>query len=385
MAMAAERFHRQWREGRALPLSPFDEPGRPSSTEPEPPTTARPRVRVSLAALRDRLVGAAGLAEWLSAAELRVFLRHFLRREGADPSWARPLLREWLDRAAAARRHLVLRVFRRALRASDYRGAEGGISVRAVWSRDPAQAERLAGWIREAEADPATQVLKETPSGRVFRASIGGRDALVKCHRLSGWRRWTYLFRASRAARAWASARALGVAGIPTPEPLGLLELRQGGWPVRSYYLCRYQADAPDLRRWVEETWTDWSPARRRVVRRQLAGFLLQFYRNGIHHPDTKASNLLVRHAGDDARRLLMIIDLECMACRPLRGRHDIVRNLVQLNGALAHVVPRADRCRFLRELRCEYPWLGDRRVVRRIERWTSRRLDHERQGRCGF
>lgn len=259
--------------------------------------------------------------------------------------------------------------------------------------------QRLCGWwaprpdwspgdlfarVEAARTRPEARTLKATPTVQVVRSSMDGREVLIKRYLLPTLRwRMKYAGRVSRARRAWASAQAVAAAGIATPEPLGFLEIRGRLWPRESVYLCAFETQAPDLRSWLERSYAGWTDARRDALAEELRVFLRRFFGHGVTHPDLKASNILVRDPDDDARRTLMIIDLEAGACRPVRIRRDLVRNLVQLNGAVCHVVPRDRRCAFLSALAVDHPWLTNPRTVATLDAWTRRRLGREYRGRA--
>ncbi|MBN1268849.1 MAG: hypothetical protein JXB04_04620, partial [Kiritimatiellae bacterium] len=192
-----------------------------------------------------------------------------------------------------------------------------------------------------------------------------------------------YLFRPSRARRFWAAARTLARLEVPTPEPLGFLEIRRRFCPVRSYVITAFIKEAA-ARTWIEPLFHTQPQAVRDAVRRDLLAFLLDLYRHGVYHGDTKTSNMLLVAPTDGARRSFLWIDLECARFGVAPSRHQVIRNLVQLNGSLGTHVPEADRCAFLKDLARTCPWVTRRGTVRKIRRWTAWRLDKERLLRCG-
>lgn len=278
----------------------------------------------------------------------------------------------------AARRARSL--YRAALREGRRQGP-----ARGVWLGPPELAPAdLAREVAQAEAAPAARVLKEDRGIRVVRAELLGRDVLIKRYDLARWRdRVRYLFRPSRARRFWAAARTLSRLEIPTPEPLGYVELRRTFCPVRSYVITSF-LEQSSARAWLHNAFPAQPPAVREAIRRALLESLLTLYRQGIYHADTKASNLLLMAPTDDAARTFLWIDLECMRFGVVPTRHQIIRNLVQLNGSLGAAVREGERCAFLREMARTYPWVMRRRVLRKIRRWTAWRLERERRLPCG-
>lgn len=257
--------------------------------------------------------------------------------------------------------------------------------LRGLWRGGPAAgAADLERAIAAAEAAPG-KILKSGPRIRVLRATLFGRDALVKRYDLSRLSdRAKYLFRPSRARRAWAAGRALARLGIPTPEPLGFLEVYAGPVAVRSYAITAFMPDARSARKWIKPWFARQSPPFREAFRQELLETLLTLYRKGVYHADTKAANLLLRAPEDPARRAFFWIDLECVKFGVVPTRHQIVRNLVQLNGSLGSKVSEDDRMAFLRDMAAHYPWLMKPDVAPRIRAWTRRRLLKELRLWCG-
>lgn len=260
--------------------------------------------------------------------------------------------------------------------------------LRGCWLPDPARTpDALAQEIEAALRDGRVTVIKDGRAIRVVRAVLFGVDSFLKIYRTdTPGRRWKYRFRASRAWRAWAAAHTLLRRGIPTPEPLGLLERREGGWPAESIYLCRPVGGALDARQWMERGWASWTPDQRAAAAASLRAYLCAWFRSGMYHADTKASNILVAGGEPPERHpALLAIDLECVDLKRGATRWRILRNLVQLNGSLAHVVDAAERRRFLEALADDFPWLASGWALRIIGAWTARRLGRERRGICGF
>ncbi len=277
-------------------------------------------------------------------------------------------------------------IYRQELEADRNAAAWQGGTVRGTWAPDPAVTpDRLAQAVSDAEEPPASAVLKQSDRIRVVRASLFGRDVLIKRYDLVGpFDRLKYRFRPSRARRAWATARTFIRSRIPTPEPLGFLEVLDGSLPVRSYFLTEFLVDARSARKWIQPHFPRQPPAVKDAVRRELLDLLLSLYRHGAYHKDTKTANLLLRSPEDPARRAFFWIDLECVSFGVRPSRHQIVRNLVQLNGSLGTKVSEEDRLAFLRDMARHYPWVDQPRVVGKIRAWTHKRLLKELRLKCG-
>lgn len=277
------------------------------------------------------------------------------------------------------------RVYREILAETSRQADASAARVRGVWQADSAvTAEALERAVSAAEASP-TRVLKNDGRIQVIRAKLLGRDALIKRYDLPRLvDRIKYLPRASRARRAWAAAQTLIRLGIPTPEPLGFLEIRAGPVAVRSYFITVFLSDARSASKWIKPWFARQPASVREAFRKHLLETLLDLYRKGVYHADTKAANLLVRAPEDPFRRAFFWIDLECVKFGVRPSRHRIVRNLVQLNGSLGSKVSEEDRMAFLRDMAGVYPWLMKPRIARRIRAWTRRRLLKELRLWCG-
>ena len=155
-------------------------------------------------------------------------------------------------------------------------------------------------------------------------------------------------------------------------------------FPSTSYFLCAFLGDTLPARRWIKNRYHLLPDDARESFRSHLMDILLTLYRIGLYHADTKASNLLVRTPDDPAQRAFFWIDLESARCGVRLSRRNVLRNLVQLNGSLGRRVSEEDRFAFLHELARTFPWLARPAVAERIRRWTQRRLEYERDARCG-
>lgn len=342
---------------------------------------------LSVARLLDKL------ADWhadtrlaLSPAEGRFFLRRLLREEAVDTGCLRNTAAEIDDLANTRAQLRAFSLYRSALGGRRTAFSRLNQSMQGFWATDSLiSSAELLDAIRRAETDPATQIVKDGARIQVLRANLFGRDALIKRYDLIPLGdKLKYLLRPSRARRAWAAAQALVRLQLPTPEPLGCLELFSAGIPVRSYYICAFLAHAASARSWIEPNFADQPDSLRTGLRRHLLRTLLDLYHHAVYHADTKTTNMLLSNPADPSLRAFFWIDLECVRFGVVPGRHQLVRNLVQLNGSLGLKVSDHDRLRFLHDLARHFPWVTGRGVIRKICAWTRRRLDNERRRQCG-
>lgn len=348
-----------------------------------PPPLDRPTLALCLTSTQVLAVLARWYEEGRAFASFRdqaAFLGAFFGGEAIDRHGLRHAMKEIALHTRRTAAYAAAAVYRGHARERD-----PGLAAAGRWLDPAVTPDDLLAALRRAEADPATTVIKETPSSLILRARLFGRDALVKRHDLTRPRdRVRYWFRASRARRAWCAARTLRDLGIDTAEPLGYLDVGGGRAPACSYLVTAFLPDAVSVREWIRRRYARAAPGERRAFRRQLAAFFLELLRRGVYHADTKALNMLIEHPDDPERRRLLWIDLDGVRAGHLPTRYQVLRNLVQLNGSVRSWVPEEDRFDFLRLVAREYPWLSHPRIARRIRARTRRRLLKEVRSRCG-
>lgn len=345
------------------------------------------RMRVMLSHERVRRT----LMEWhratghaLTRMEAALFLNGFLKAEGLEKAvilqFARELEGDGYDQDAQQ----PTREYARALRTES---ESSGGPYRGYWAPEPG----LSPALLSSETDRAERVatgrpLKKGPRITVFRAFMFGHDTLVKRYDFCSWpERLKYLFRISRGRRAWAVAETFRTLGIPSPHPLGYLEVRKGGLPVRSYVFTAFEAESVNARRWVCCYWRKADKTAKRAFRQALQQALIRLYQARIYHADTKLANLMARPAAGRTVPDLLWIDLECVRFNVSPTAHRIVRNLVQMNGSARNAwVTEDERLEFLREMADHYPFLMQLKNIEKIRRWTLARWHKELRTRCG-
>ncbi|MGE3296243.1 MAG: lipopolysaccharide kinase InaA family protein [Porticoccaceae bacterium] len=181
--------------------------------------------------------------------------------------------------------------------------------------------------------------LKDGNTASVLRVAAGGAALVVKRYNIKHWRHG--LGRAPRRSRAWISwqnANMLALLGIPTPQPLALLEHRFGPLRRTAYLIGAYSPGVP-LQDWLRQprlrqpgdaAVPDW-------LDRALRDILAALGTACISHGDLKASNFLV----DDTDRRVQLIDLDAMRLhrcgRRFRRarRRDLARFLANWDGTI--------------------------------------------------
>jgi hypothetical protein len=176
----------------------------------------------------------------------------------------------------------------------------------------------------------------------------GPLDVVVKQFRVAGWRArlGRRLRGESKAAKSWRVARELAAAGLPTPEPLLLLEAeREGG---ASIFVCRHLAARVEARHLLRAR----HAGREREEFPALdfdafvdaaAALARRLHDAGFWHRDFSIGNLLVRLPAADSPLEIALVDLN--RCRSGRAvsRGERMRDLARLKLDFA-----ADRRRLL-------------------------------------
>jgi tRNA A-37 threonylcarbamoyl transferase component Bud32 len=164
-------------------------------------------------------------------------------------------------------------------------------------------------------ADPDAAMADGTPlkhgnSATVVRVNVAGRDVVVKRYNVPALgRRLRAVLRLRRAVRAWQSAHALRLAGIPTAAPLAVVTERAGALRGPAWLVTEF----------VEGERLDRVDPTPRID--AIVATLRALTDAGFVHGDAKASNFLVGREG------LVLLDLDALtaprsrAARE-RGRH---------------------------------------------------------------
>lgn len=182
--------------------------------------------------------------------------------------------------------------------------------------------------LRAFAEDPEThladgEIIKAGNSATVFRLDLGGQSVIVKRYNVKNpWHRVRRWFK-PRARIAWRNGQRLRFLGIPTADPLVLVERRWG--PFRGLaYLVMADRGNQDLASQVASN--GWQPAWLDAV----AGLFADLRTAGLRHTDTKATNFLVQ---DDR---VYLIDLDGMTeggGARLGGAEDVRRFLANWRG----------------------------------------------------
>lgn len=226
-------------------------------------------------------------------------------QQARSAAWVRDdqSLPQQLELLTQSRRyHRVRRYLDKSLRDCTEFRVERTAQQRFVCVREHYE-ESFAALARNPEAVMANaEVLKAGNTATVVRARLGQRCIIIKRYNIKGRRHQLLqsLRRQGRAERSWRNALRLQFLGLPTAEPLALLETWQG--PLRgTAYLVLQDLGDTDLLQAVQ------TPADAQRWAPQVAELLSTLRYCGFVHGDTKATNFIVHH------ERLHLIDLDSL------------------------------------------------------------------------
>lgn len=151
-----------------------------------------------------------------------------------------------------------------------------------------------------------TEYLKRGNTSTIWITRAGGRRLVVKRYNIKGPRHALgRAFRATRAAVSWKNAHRLGMYGIPTARPVGMLERRFGPLRGRAWYICEFVAGDDVLQLCREQPPAD--EAGMQTAVRQTVELLHWLAQCRISHGDMKGTNIILSPRGP------VIIDLDAL------------------------------------------------------------------------
>lgn len=160
----------------------------------------------------------------------------------------------------------------------------------------------------------------------IFRHRVGGDEVAIKRFPVIGFRRVVYLFRTSKAVRAFDHAARLVAMGIGTPRPLAAVEVRRGGSLLASFYCCRLVATLGEARLLKRAD----LPGRAELLA-LLGEFIGGLHESGVLHRDLTSGNvLLVPDSARPAGVAFQLVDLNRMRFGRVGVRAGLA-NLAQL------------------------------------------------------
>ena len=191
--------------------------------------------------------------------------------------------------------------------------------------RDSTQFKLIKGWRQAGMADrtlaspelisalrqpdelfiqPLANVLKNGRSSTVVKASVAGRELVVKRYNMKSLLHWLRrCLRPTRAARSWRLAHKLNLFGVATAAPVAFVEARFFGLRGKSYYISEY-ISSENLLQYFSRHANDQAAVEMMV--RRVVRLLRGLRKLDMSHGDLKAANIMINAAGQP-----VLIDLD--------------------------------------------------------------------------
>lgn len=154
-------------------------------------------------------------------------------------------------------------------------------------------------------ASPHARIIKTDKTTTVAVVPIADQWFVVKRYNAkSRWYRIKRTFTQTRAKKSWKNAHRLLFRGILTPDPIAMIEERQGFLKGVSYFVCAYIAGTTASAYFTPHN-VDLKEGR--SVAQDILQILNQLCVEKIYHGDLKASNILLSEEN------IFLIDLDAM------------------------------------------------------------------------
>lgn len=257
--------------------------------------------------------------------------------EGIYPSMDRLLKRQWRSRT------------KRCLKESTEFTVQKERGVRYFHRRDFSmdRLKRMLNEHRELVREESSSLVKNSPEVLVsILKDQGGQIALKQFCYPHFWERAKEYFRRSKGLKAWVAANGLRARGIPTLQPLALVETKDWMGLKESFLLMEAPARDLEMDRYVLKGFGGLK--RKRFFIRTFARWLEGLHRMSVYHKDMKTCNVLVsekREAWD-----FHLLDFEDIQMGEKVNQKKLFRNFLQLNTSTPRIMTKVDRFRFFRE-----------------------------------
>jgi tRNA A-37 threonylcarbamoyl transferase component Bud32 len=161
-----------------------------------------------------------------------------------------------------------------------------------------------------------------------------------------------YIFRSSRAKKAWKKANALLLLGILTPSPVAFLEKRSFLFLYHSLFITTWIDGAFSLDRFFEDNFGqaftgDPLKGKWQFIA-EAARYIKTIHDLQVAHGDLKAKNILVKLT--EGKYVFYLLDLDSLKIKNSLGRKERIRDLARLNASFLNtrILSRSNRLRFL-------------------------------------
>ncbi|MGR3309413.1 MAG: lipopolysaccharide kinase InaA family protein [Candidatus Brocadiales bacterium] len=203
-------------------------------------------------------------------------------------------------------------------------------------------------------------VLKRSLKAKVFLEEItfnGNPKKIVVKHNFYRRNFFDMLkktFLGTKGKRAWVAGNGLIARGIPTPQPIALIEKKSFGFTRDNFLLTEYVDDALCVNDYVSKYFNNKLNKRnpkmikkKKLFIEKLARLFRSFHDTGFYHCDLSGVNVLVKE-GQHEKGKMFIIDLDSVLIWRKLTLKRRLKNLSQINGRL-NCITNTDRMRFFK------------------------------------
>lgn len=195
-------------------------------------------------------------------------------------------------------------------------------------------------------------VLKRSSKSVVFLEEIPFREipkkVVVKynfCRGFFDMLKKTFL--GTRCRRAWIAANGLIVRGIPTPQPIALIEKKSFGFTKDNLLLTEYVDGLLSVNDYISKYFNNNLNKKKRLFTEELARLVRLFHDTGIYHGDLSGRNILVKER-QRKNWEIFITDLDAASLWKKLTLKRQLKNLSQINDC-PDCITNADRMRFFK------------------------------------
>lgn len=140
-------------------------------------------------------------------------------------------------------------------------------------------------------------------------------------------------WKGGKAKRSWLTAEKLQAGGVGTPEPVGYLEVHEGGGVTTSYYLSHFEEHTVSFRDEMVRLFRHQPLCRHFMALLQVvADAVRAMHAAGVQHNDLGNQNILLRRAGEGKWRDAMFIDLNRARLRDALSLAERARDVSRLD-----------------------------------------------------
>jgi tRNA A-37 threonylcarbamoyl transferase component Bud32 len=216
-------------------------------------------------------------------------------------------------------------------------------------------------------------LVKERPSALVKSSSEiavsliknGERVICVKQFRYPYFRdRFKERFRRSKGLKSWIAGNGLRTRGIPAPEALAFVEIRDGLGLKESFFLMEASETGQEMDRYIFKGFVDLKE--KRLFIQAFAQRLSHFHKMNLYHKDMKTCNILVSKNGETWD--FYLLDMEDVLLNKEVNEKRLFKNFLQLNTSVPKSFTRTDRWRFFKEYTRIHPIVkNDKTFIHRL------------------